>query len=146
MIQRKQTLWLFLAALVDAGLLKFEQYRGVININGVGVEKVIGVSDHYLSLVLALMTIILPFIAIFMYKQRKKQMGLALFTILSIMCFVFLSLWRVNDIKVNPTDVVTGAFGIGSVLPLVSMVLVIMAMLGIRNDEKLVTSMDRFRD
>jgi hypothetical protein len=135
-----------LAALVDAGLFVFYQFKGIININGVGVEKVVRVNDDYPSLVLALLSVIFPLIAIFMFKQRKKQMGLALASVLTLVLFVVLTLWRVNTFKVGTSDATAGTFGIGSVLPLVSSVLVIMAMLGIRKDEKLVKSMDRFRD
>jgi len=73
MIQRKQTIWLFLAALCAAGLLYFDVYRANIMSGTTVVADHLKVASHYPSLMIAVVLIILPLAAIFMFKNRKRQ-------------------------------------------------------------------------
>jgi uncharacterized membrane protein len=87
----------------------------------------------------------LPFITIFMYKQRKRQVSLSLISILTVVSFIALVLWRVANLAKLPVPPTTGSYWIGAVLPVVSFVFLILAISGIRKDDKLVKSVDRLR-
>ena len=66
-------------------------------------------------------------------------------SLLSIISFIGMTLGRVNLIKSIPTPVSTN-YGIGAVLPALAFIFVILAMVGIKSDERLVKSTDRLRD
>jgi uncharacterized membrane protein len=145
MIQRIQSVWLLIAAIVSAGLLYFDLYHAHILMNGVDSLVVLKVSDHFPSLLLALVLIILPLVNIFLYKNRKRQRSIALLNIIAIIGFVALVLMRVTSFNNQTPPPTNGSYWIGSVLPVIAMVLVIMAMSAIKKDEKLVRSVDRLR-
>lgn len=142
MIQRKQTLWLLLAGLISAGVLYFDLYRAT----GAMIEKkVLRVSDHYPSLLISLVMIALPIVAIFMFNNRKRQTRLATVGIVSNAAFLSMMLWRVTLITKQIPAPDGGSYWIGAVLPFVSIVFLILAISGIRKDDKLVRSTDRLR-
>lgn len=145
MIQRIQSVWLLIAAIVSAGLLYFDLYHAHILMNGVDSLVVLKVSDHFPSLLLALVLIILPLVNIFLYKNRKRQRSIALLNVIAIIGFVALVLMRVTNFNNQTPPPTNGSYWIGSVLPVIAMVLVMMAMSAIKKDEKLVRSVDRLR-
>ena len=63
-------------------------------------------------------------------------------SILAVISFVTLTLARVGRIAPPPSS---GTYWIGSILPAMAFVFIIMAIFGIRRDEKLVKSVDRLR-
>ena len=145
MIQRTQSLWLLLAALVNSGVLFFDLYRWHETLNGVDTLHQLKVADHYPSLLVAVVIIMLPFVTIFMYNQRKRQLRMSIMSIVAVASFITLMLSRVTNLNKLPVTPVTGSYWIGAVLPVVSLIFIILAILGIRRDEKLVKSMDRLR-
>ena len=145
MIQRKQSLWLLLAALVNAGLFYFALYKSDIIQNGITVVQNVRVNDHYPSLIVALVITLIPAIAIFMYKSRTKQRNMALFAVVANIGFIASTLMRVSNLNNGTSAPVNGTYWIGSVLPIISVVFLFMAISGIRKDEKLVKSLDRLR-
>ena len=64
---------------------------------------------------------------------------------LGTISFVAMILMRVTNLNDGSSAPVTGSYWIGSVLPIISLVFLIMAIRGIRKDEKLVKSLDRLR-
>ena len=145
MIQRKQTLWLFIAALLNAGVFYFDLYRAHTVTNGADIVTPLRVADHYPSLLIALVMTALPFIKIFMFTNRKRQMRMSFAGILAIISLVTLLLFRVtNSGKLTPPPT-SGNYWIGAVLPVIALVFMIMAISGIRRDDKLVKSVDRLR-
>ena len=146
MIQRKQSLYLFIAALLNAGVLFFDQYRFVTQsiISGVTVNTPmqIKVADHYPSILIALVMILLPLITIFMYGDRKRQLRMCFVSTLAALSFITITLTRISKIMPVPAS---GSYWIGSILPAIALVFIILAVLGIRRDEKLVKSVDRLR-
>jgi hypothetical protein len=153
MIQRKQSLWLLLAALLNAGVFYFDLYRmhfithSTVNGADTTIDTIgqLTVSEHFPSLLVAIIMTVLPFITIFMYKQRKRQVSLSLISILTVVSFIALVLWRVANLAKLPVPPTTGSYWIGAVLPVVSFVFLILAISGIRKDDKLVKSVDRLR-
>jgi len=137
MIQRKQTLWLLLAALFSAGVFYFDLYRytgGVIKVN-----------DHYPSLLIALVMTILPLIDVFMFRNRKRQVGIAFGGIIADIGFISVVLMREGNLSKLTPPPVGGTYWIGAVLPVISIIFLILAISGMRKDEKLVRSADRLR-
>jgi len=145
MIQRKQSLWLFIAALLNAGVFYFDLYRAHIGTSNADIVLPLRVADHYPSLLIALVMTALPFITIFMFANRKRQMRMSFAGILAIISFITLLLFRVTNLgKLTPPPS-NGSYWIGAVLPVIALVFMIMAISGIRRDEKLVKSVDRLR-
>ena len=147
MIQRKQTLWLFLAALLSAGVFYFDLYRVHTTINGVDTIMSLRVSDHFPALLIALVMCGLPFISIFFFKHRRRQVNMTMISLFATAAFIALMLWRgVPDfISKLSSPPVSSTYWIGGVLPVISLVFLVLAIVGIRKDEKLVKSVDRLR-
>lgn len=145
MIQRKQSLWLFLASLAGAGVLFFDTYRGEIHTGDLVETKVLRVADHYPSLLIALVMIILPLVTIFMYRNRKRQMRMSVVAIISVISFLTMMLSRVSGLGKLVPPVTNGSYWIGAISPAIALVFLILAVAGIRKDENLVRSADRLR-
>ncbi len=141
MIQRKQSIYLLLAALLNAGVFFFDLYQYHTQVSGTDTLGKIRVNDNFVALIIATLITLLPLITIFLFNNRKRQISLSMVSILGIFSFIALLLWRVNGVP----PPVNGSYWIGSVLPVISLVFLIMAIMGIRSDEKLVKSVDRLR-
>ncbi len=150
MIQRKQTLWLFIASLLSVTLL-LNWYTGWVYkadmAQGFGmVVQKLTVLQHYPSLILAVMMIALPVVAVFRYKDRKQQRGLSLFSILASISFIGVNLMRINHFNETTAPAPqNGSYQAGMVVPVFVILFLILAIRGISRDEKLVKSMDRLR-
>jgi len=146
MIQRIQTVWLLLATLVGAALFSTDLYSAHVLQNGADTIKTIRVmGDHYPTLILGVVITLLPLLAIFMFKNRKRQRALAAFGIVAIAGFIAMIIMRVGNLNNSvpaPTD---GHYHIWAALPVLMIIFLVLAMRGIRKDEKLVKSLDRLR-
>lgn len=145
MLQRKQTLWLLMAALLNGGVLYFNLYQGVIRSGDITQEKILRVGDHYPTLLIALIMTVVPFITIFMFRNRKQQLRMCVSSIITIAAFISMMLSRVTALTKGTPPVTEGFYNIGAVLPVLALIFIILAMVGIRRDQKLVSSMDRLR-
>ncbi len=145
MIQRKQSLFLFIAALLNACLLVVPLYRWYEVVVNVDVMHELRVNDHYPSLIIAMVIILLPLVALFMFRNRKRQLALSAVSIVSTIGFITLMLSRVTQLSNMTPTPVRGTYWIGAILPIISILLLILAIMGIRKDDKLVKSMDRLR-
>lgn len=145
MIQRIQSLWLLLAALCGAGLFYFDLYTAHTLVNNIDMQLHIRVNDDYLSLIIALLLTLLPLFAIFLYKKRKQQRLVAVLDILASIGFIALMLMRVNTFTAQNPTATRGSYSVGAILPILSVIFIILALRGIRKDEKLVRSLDRLR-
>lgn len=150
MIQRIQSIWLLIAALFGAGVFLFN----IISISYVdvttGEEVMKGVKlleYSYLLALLAIVLVALPLVAIFMFKNRKRQVNLALLAIVLNIAFIAFHLTFVKDHYLNTLKMPaqSTSYGIASFLPVAAIVFLAMAISGIRKDEKLVRSADRLR-
>jgi len=155
MLQRIQTVWLFLATVALFSLLLFPyiqilNYKGsAMAIKASGVYEDMGgrVVQTQPFLLLTITTVILglmPFLIIFFYQNRKKQITICYLTILAILGYSF---WLVQAAKQAADGIVLGAnnYGVGLVLPSLAILFIILAIRGIRSDEKLIKSADRLR-
>ena len=145
MIQRKQSVYLFLAALLNAGVFIFDLYQYHTQVSGIDTLGKVRVNDNFAALLIATLITLLPLITIFLFNTRKRQISLSLVSVLGVFSFIALLLWRVNGVSKMIPPPTNGSYWIGSVLPVISLVFLIMAIMGIRSDEKLVKSVDRLR-
>ena len=139
MIQRIQTIWLFLAALFAALTYKFPFYSGnILNKENVQLFEKLKASSNFLVLIFTAVLIAGTIAIIFMYKNRKQQMGLtAAATGLSIINIIL----YFTELK----KFLSGNMALTSVFALAIPVFLLLAINGIWKDEKLVKSLDRLR-
>lgn len=147
MIQRKQTIFLLLAAV--AAVVCVFMPLGSFELAGMGKEPVlynlaIVDGDGHLCFgycplfVLLSLSAILSFVAIFLFKNRKRQMMLCKCNlILLVLWYAFLTYIIYTTDNFHQS--------IAACLPFVSAVLVWLAHRSILSDEKLVRAADRIR-
>ena len=150
MIQRKQTLFLLLAAVLGVVTLclpvasVFDQglcTACIYNLLWIDPQGVAHYSVWYLFVIL-LMASSLSLVSIFFYKNRPLQAALCLVNV-----FLFVA-WYIALIVVSKSlspEALNFQPNFPAVLPGVSLILCIMARRGVMSDEKLVRSMDRLR-
>jgi Domain of unknown function (DUF4293) len=136
MIQRQQTLWLILATICAFLSFEFPFYTGYKIENPAEKAILDGASDLFLILFTGA-SLVLSLVTIFFFKDRKLQSRLCLVGIaLSFLILLFYYL----EIKK-----LTGTPAIYSILVIVIPISYFMAFRGIRNDQKLVKSLDKLR-
>ncbi len=155
MLQRVQTIWLFFATASIFSLFLFP-YLQVLNADGSAKAiKVTGVYENiagqvvqtqpFLGLTIATVILgLIPFLIIFYYKNRKRQIMICYFAIAAILGYAF---WLVQTAKqvLGNITLRTENYGIGVLLPSIAILFLILALRGIKNDEKLIKSADRLR-
>lgn len=156
MIQRVQSIYLFLAALAIMALYLFPLIH-TVNINGtisnVSVQGVYqeladgrAFSIEFIAIkILTAPVALLPLAIIFFYKKRKQQIALCYSTILVIMGFSFWIAQTVKGVVPGGLQIEFSNMGIGMFLSSIAIILVIFALKAIQRDEKLVKSADRLR-
>lgn len=89
---------------------------------------------------------LLPLVAIFFFKDRKRQKGLVWLSIISILGFLALMFMHVGNLK-NATPPATNMTYVlpGFIPCIIALLFLFFAMAGIRKDDKLVKSLDRLR-
>ncbi len=143
MIQRVQTLYLFLTSIVSGGLILF------INLWKTTKEEIFIVNlfteeETILKLVplMFFTSSILSFLTIFIFKNRKLQFVLGriiiLINLFLLGLLIYLSLNLSGEASVSEK-------GIGMFLPVIAIFLIVLANKAIKRDENLVKSVDRLR-
>lgn len=136
MIQRIQTVYLIIAAVIAGGLpFVFSLWT-----NSEGAEVFAKDEITYLGLFAG--SAVMSIIAIFMFKNRQSQFVLDRLNI--ILNFILLGLFVYLSLNLSGETVVSEK-GIGMFLPIISIVLLVLANKAIKKDEDLVKSVDRLR-
>ena len=157
MLQRKQSLFLLLAALCGALTFVFpvdtfmrgEQtfiFRTTGFFTGDGTPITDATAKVPFAILLGVLSALLVGI-IFMYNNRVRQLRLtrmANLLVMAILVFLFIT---DNSLRayLEQGGTVDNSFGIAAVLPLLMVVFTLLAERGIRKDEALVKGMDRLR-
>lgn len=158
MIQRIQTVYLFLAAACSIALFFFPvasflsdftyqkfYITGLVNMAPGSPVAVAGSLILPLAAVGAIM-VIMALAGIFWYKNRGLQLRLVTFGILfTVMMIAGIFFLYVPLIEKKLSVVPDYSGGIGIYFPLITLVLFILANRAIRRDDKLVKSLDRLR-
>ena len=136
MIQRIQTIYLVLAALVAAGLIF------MIPVYSTADGEAVYALAHLELLGMFMGSALLSLITIFLYKNRKLQFVLGRLNIL--LNFILLG------VLIYQSQILSGGAaapekGIGMLIPIISIVFIALANKAIKRDEDLVKSVDRLR-
>ena len=160
MIQRRQTIYMFLTAALSAllfimPLALFHDGDTIMKMTIFGIENPVESLDLSvpepwpLVLLAALMTII-PFYTMFRFKKREKQLKLCNFTILLNIVFIGLMFYyfeadmrKIIDAFENDTYFFETALFFGAAIPLINLILMLLANRGIKKDIELLKSVDR---
>src|SRR5687768_11459667 len=141
MIQRIQSIWLFLAAACAFISYLLTLFVGKLADN---TERIFPMGEKLLLVVLLIGTGLLALVTIFLYKNRKLQFRLCILGIFLSIGIIALEYFFVESFK-KENLIVSGTYQLGALLPIVMAVLFIFASRGIYRDEKLVKSVDRLR-
>lgn len=151
MIQRIQSVWLLLAAIVMSALFYTSVYKVIIP-SAVDMPakmvydytSVVSIKNNFLALGLAGASSLLSLVTIFLFKNRKQQISL---TWLNILLCIALEFWLYvgfskfqNSYPENGGNIFIGMF-----LPVITVFLLLLALRGLRKDQKLIKSLDRLR-
>ncbi len=136
MIQRVQTIWMVLAAIVIFLTLQFPFYSGTL-VTDNSYHAVVA-SDNFFLLILtsALGTCII--INIFLFKHRSVQFRIILFSVLAECVIIFLYIKQTNKFS-------TGNFSLWSALHFLIIIFLFAAARGIYKDSKLIKESNRLR-
>ncbi|MDP4240880.1 MAG: DUF4293 domain-containing protein [Bacteroidota bacterium] len=151
MIQRIQSLYLFLAA-VALGLVFFFPLANLSNIQDLVIFKITGFSKFSVLeniptwplIIMNVVTLLLTLIIIGLYKKRPLQVRLTRIALMLNVIFIALMYFVYGDhlAKQIKMDI---NYEIGSLFPIISMIFQILAMYAINKDERLIKSVDRIR-
>lgn len=156
MIQRIQSVYLFIASLLIFALYLFPLLHNVY-INGVASTiKVTGVyqdvngaqasTQSFVALIaVTAIVALIPLVLIFLYRNRKQQISLAYVTILVLIGYSFWLSQVIKGLIGAAAPVSFSNYGIGVLLVSIAIIMVLMAIKAIQRDEKLVKSADRLR-
>jgi Domain of unknown function (DUF4293) len=139
MIQRIQTVWLFLAAAAAFLTFKLAFFSGnIIGDDKIKVFKHLTATSNLIILVLTVILGSLACVAIFLYKNRKLQLRMTFAAlILSILIPVLYYL--------QAQKFAEGTYSITAIVSILIPIFLILASRGINRDQKLVKSLDRLR-
>jgi len=143
MIQRIQTLYLIVAALVSGGLINLVNLW-VENDASLFILDLFESASFMLRSIPALFLVstVLSLIAIFLFKNRKLQFVINRLNILTNLFLLGVLLYYLLSL---PGETVISEKGIGVFIPIVVVLLLVLANKAIHNDENLVKSVDRLR-
>ncbi len=152
MIQRKQSVFLFLAVMANVICLRMPV--GKLKVAGIGVDTIIynlctidgngtlSFVSAPLFILLAIETVI-AFATIFLYRNRKLQITLCKWS--TVLSFLWYVAYIVMAFTLPTEDYSSFNTSFAAVLPLVNILLVMMAKKGIKADEALVRASERLR-
>jgi hypothetical protein len=146
MIQRIQTIFLVLMAMVLALIFVFPFASSNIATSGFLSDKKFDVSDNPLLMVLAVVGVLASVVAIFLFKNRIFQLRLNyLAMVAAVLVLIAAIVLFYNEAKMvfDKNQKISDSFGL--YLPFISLVLGYFAAKYIRRDEKVVKDMDRLR-
>lgn len=144
MIQRVQSIWLFVAAFLSGALFIFPLYH--YTAAGAATASLLSAKNEYMLLLLASLMTVVPMVAIFLFKNRKQQKGMVWISILASLGFVAVMLMKIQNLKNAVPPATNDNFALpGPIIPVAAIVFLLLALKGIRKDDALIKSVDRLR-
>ena len=143
MIQRIQTVYLLLTSIISGVLIfVFNLWKSLEK--NVFALDLLNSDSSLLKVVpiLFLVSAILAFVAIFLFKNRKLQFVIGRLTILINLILLGLLIYVSLTL---PGEASVSEKGIGMFIPILAILLVVLANKAIKKDEDLVKSVDRLR-
>ena len=143
MIQRIQSLWLLLSALMVVLLSRLPVYTGTL---ADGTVKHLMTAERLHLMVLALLLIIFPLITLFLYKNRTAQKKLIwLHVLLCLLLLLFFYMAKDAFVAGQQPAFSSSRYGLAVIVPVGCIILDVLAYRGVRADEKLIKAADKFR-
>ena len=141
MIQRIQSVWLFIVAALSFVTLKTSVYSGH-HINDLEPKPVIFLTASYNPLlnITAVAVGVIALIVIFLFKNRKLQIRLSIIALLLSVASIALYYWQSKSFITEESSITITSF-----IPILIPVFLILSISKIRKDDKLVKSLDRIR-
>ena len=142
MIQRIQTIWLLLAAAAAFLTLKFSFYGGnkLIAATNTKVYESLTARSNIMITILSAGVGLAALISIFLYKNRKQQFRIVLIALLASVVNIVLFF-----LESRKFVAAKGNYDLSAIFVFAVPVFLILALRGIKKDEKLVKSLDRLR-
>lgn len=140
MLQRLQTVWLLLAAVLEAATLRLSFFSGN-KLDAATNQKTwieFTAMQNVFILILTIAVAVAALVAIFMYKDRKRQLLITLITtVVSVVAILLYFQQKTNFVEANLDLTALTAFFVP--------VFLLLAARGIYKDDQLVKSADRLR-
>ena len=145
MIQRIQSVYLFLSSLALGGLHFLPLGAGNKMETGILSDSIFNIHDNAVLLAASVIAAVILFISIFLFKNRKTQSLVVTGGIffVGIIMGVLAMVYFQNREILSATNDFAFSFGIG--LPIVALVFAFLGRSGITKDDQIVKSMDRLR-
>ncbi len=154
MIQRIQTVYLFLSAVVLGMVFAFPlaellvndkflfifKYRGLYEIKG--NQEILSIDSFPLAILFTI-NLVITVATIFLYKKRSLQMRLCIINMLLLLASPGVIYYYIAVAFSSFKAVVD--YSLFALMPVISAILTYMAYRGVRKDELLIMSMDRIR-
>jgi uncharacterized membrane protein YqaE (UPF0057 family) len=141
MIQRIQSLWLLLSALCAALIMFVPVFTGAA---ADGLVKVFSIRENLILLLIVVLSIVIPFINIFLFKKRGLQKKLIIINMVLSVLTVATEYFSVDKFK-QAFGITQGTWEISAILPFFIILFLVFAFRGIRKDEKMLSEADRLR-
>ncbi len=153
MIQRVQTIYLLLAAVFSALSLFLPQIGftdaksiEVATATGLGITSTLSeLAGRHPAAPLSATTLatVVPLIAIFLFKKRKRQMSFCTFAVeLNVLAII---LYAINAYNICEATALSPTPKVGIICPILAIVAALMARRGIKRDDDMVRSEYRIR-
>lgn len=154
MIQRIQSVYLLIAALLSTGYFFFpfsikvfstEEGEAVYKLLVHGVQKPDGsIESNFLLLALCILLPVMLVLAIFMYRNRKTQIKICWMAVIPCLAIITAD-YFLSDSMGQETGIKNPVYMIASYIPIFQFVLLRLAIKSIQRDEELIRSADRIR-
>lgn len=141
MIQRIQSLWLLLSALCASLVLIVPVFAGA---DADGFIKIFSIRENLLLLLIVTLSIAIPFINIFLFKNRHLQKILIVNNMFLAILTVVVEYFSIDKFK-QQFGIAQGNWELSAILPFFIILFLVFAFRGIRKDEKLLSEADRLR-
>ena len=138
MIQRIQSVWLLLAAAFDAVTFRFPFYSGDWQKDAVPAVVDLNAQSTPWFTILSVIAGAIALATIFLFKNRKLQLKLCYLGIFITAVLLTLYFLEMNNFY-------SGNIALWAIFYFAILISFILAVQGVRKDEKLIRSMDRFR-
>jgi peptidoglycan/LPS O-acetylase OafA/YrhL len=141
MIQRIQSVWLFLAGVAGLLTYKLPIWTGILQDGS--LKNFLG-NENLLYFAANIATVLLAFVAIFLFKNRPLQKNMAWLGFLLSIVLIALEVYIANSYETE-LNLQQSSWKFGAIMPLLMIIFFFLAVQGIRKDEKLIKSLDRLR-
>ncbi|MER3464793.1 MAG: DUF4293 domain-containing protein [Chitinophagaceae bacterium] len=138
MLQRVQSIWLLLAAVFAFLTFKLPFYVGNALLNNVPTFTNITAQSTIWLTIIAALTGAIAFITIFLFNNRKLQLRLCTFGVILTIGLIALCFLEMSKFS-------SGSLALSCIIYFAVLGFYILAISGIRKDERLIKSMDRLR-